>query len=383
MGSACYAVRVSRWMLALTLLLLPACESGAGQPDGALGAEQGTDGATSHPDHGTPVDGGGDGGGPDGGSTDGGGTDGSSTLDMGNPVGVPCSVQGVAGTCQLVSTCALMSTAGFCPGPADVRCCHPAIDAGVGTDQGTGSDQGTGGTCDPDDMPTPNAGLSEAPGVGGCPAGMLPVGTTFCVDAYEAFVRIDRGGSALPEDWSPFHHPPTLTGGQTLIAYSVAGAIPQGQISGIQAANACAGAGKRLCSNTEWLSACRGPDTNVYPYGDTRQPGVCNDARATHPAVEYFGTGASWIWSMLDHPCIAQIPNSLDATGANAGCVTDHGAFDMMGNLHEWTSDAAGTFRGGFFADTSINGNGCLYATTAHNTAHSDYSTGFRCCADL
>ena len=43
----------------------------------AAQAEQGTDGATSHPDHGTPVDGGGDGGGPDGGSTDGGGTDGS------------------------------------------------------------------------------------------------------------------------------------------------------------------------------------------------------------------------------------------------------------------------------------------------------------------
>lgn len=366
---------MTRWLLASLLLLLPACESAEGALD--LGAEQGTDGATPRPDHGTLTDGGGDGG-SDGGEThDTGVADGGDTLDMGDPIGVSCSVQGVAGTCQLVSECALMSTPGFCPGPADVRCCHAAIDAGMGTDQGTG------GTCDPDDLPTPNAGLEEAPGVGGCPAGMRPVGTGFCVDTYEAFVRIDRGGSALPEDWSPFHHPPALSGGQTLIAYSVAGAIPQGQISGIQAANACAGAGKRLCTNTEWLSACRGPDTNVYPYGDTRQPGVCNDARATHPAVEYFGTSASWIWSMLDHPCIAQIPNSLDPTGANAGCLSDHGAFDMMGNLHEWTSDPAGTFRGGFFADTTVNGNGCLYATTAHNTAHSDYSTGFRCCADL
>jgi hypothetical protein len=329
------------------------------------------DGATRPLDHGTSADGGADGGPYDGGPYDGG------ALDLGSPIGVSCAVQGVPGTCQLVSTCTLTSTAGFCPGPSDVRCCHPAIDAG------TGGDAGTGAVCDPDHLPTPNAGLEEAPGVGGCPAGMRPVGATFCVDTYEAFVRIDRGGGALPEDWSPFHHPPALTGGQTLVAYSVAGAIPQGQISGIQAANACAGAGKRLCTNAEWLSACRGPDTHVYPYGDTRQPGVCNDARATHPAVEYFGTGASWIWSMLDNPCIAQLPNSLDPTGANAGCVTDHGAFDMMGNLHEWTSDPAGTFRGGFFADTSMNGNGCLYATTAHNTAHSDYSTGFRCCADL
>ena len=37
---------------------------------------------------------------------------------------------------------------------------------------------------------------------------------------------------------------------------------------------------------------------------------------------------------------------------------------------------------GGFYVDTQINGNGCLYATTAHDTGHWDYSTGFRCCAD-
>jgi hypothetical protein len=53
----------------------------------------------------------------------------------------------------------------------------------------------------------------------------------------------------------------------------------------------------------------------------------------------------------------------------------------MMGNLHEWTADPAGTFRGGFYVDTVRNGNGCLYATTAHNTSYRDYSTGFRCCA--
>jgi hypothetical protein len=53
-----------------------------------------------------------------------------------------------------------------------------------------------------------------------------------------------------------------------------------------------------------------------------------------------------------------------------------------MGNLHEWTSDPEGTFRGGFYVDTVINGPGCLYRTTAHDRAHWDYSTGFRCCAD-
>ena len=37
----------------------------------------------------------------------------------------------------------------------------------------------------------------------------------------------------------------------------------------------------------------------------------------------------------------------------------------------------------GYYVDTVINGNGCLYATTAHATSYWDYSTGFRCCAAL
>ena len=101
-----------------------------------------------------------------------------------------------------------------------------------------------------------------------------------------------------------------------------------------------------------------------------------------HPAVEYFGTADPWIYAELDNACISQIPASLAITGQFIGCVSEDGAFDMMGNLHEWTADPAGTFRGGYFVDTKINGEGCLYATTAHNTLHWDYSTGFRCCAD-
>ena len=28
----------------------------------------------------------------------------------------------------------------------------------------------------------------------------------------------------------------------------------------------------------------------------------------------------------------------------------------MVGNLHEWTADSEGTFRGGYYMDTTING---------------------------
>ncbi|MGZ3420460.1 MAG: SUMF1/EgtB/PvdO family nonheme iron enzyme [Polyangiales bacterium] len=233
----------------------------------------------------------------------------------------------------------------------------------------------------------PNEGLVEAPGDPGCPKGMLKVASSpaFCVDRYEGSI-VNADGTS----WSPYYPPPAASGA-TYRAVSLKGAVPQGYISGEKAQKACTNAGKRLCTNTEWLRACRGPTSNIYPYGNTREPGVCNDARSVHPAVQCFDSTASWVFSHLDYPGINQQPETVDKTGANTGCVTSEGAYDMMGNLHEWIYDdpskytdpvKAIDFRGGFYADTKLNGEGCLYQTTAHNFVHWDYSTGFRCCAD-
>jgi formylglycine-generating enzyme required for sulfatase activity len=200
---------------------------------------------------------------------------------------------------------------------------------------------------------------------------MLPV-EDFCVDRYEAaLVRLSDG-----TPWSPYFNP----GSVPVRAVSVKGAVPQGYIDQERAEEACLASGKRLCTDDEWLRACRGASDRVYPYGDVLVVGRCNDQRATHPAVEYFGTTDSWIYSEIDHECLNQLTDSLAPTGAHPECVSDDGAFDMMGNLHEWTANPAGTFRGGFYVDTVKNGAGCLYATTAHDVSHWDYSTGFRCC---
>ncbi len=274
----------------------------------------------------------------------------------------PCSVDGAPGLCMDVADCAapFVTTAGLCPGDANVQCC---------TDPAT--------ACDPEAMPTPNEGLVEESWDATCPDGMVRSGSV-CIDRYEAsLVELDAGGAVLGS-WSPFFNPGTTR----VRAVSLRGAVPQGYISQTQAAAACAEAGKRMCTDAEWLRACQGAGETTYPYGDGLMPGVCNDARENHPAIEYFGTADAWIWSELGHPCISQIPASLAITGLHDGCASEDGALDMMGNLHEWTADPAGTFRGGFYADTMINGPGCLYATTAHDVSHWDYSTGFRCCAD-
>jgi hypothetical protein len=262
-----------------------------------------------------------------------------------------CTASNIPGSCIDVSLCTetRSPTPGLCAGASSIQCCTPRYAI----------------ACDPDQAPQPNACLAEDAGDPGCPAGMAKI-DTFCVDRFEASL----------EGTSPYHHP---TGNPR--AVSLRGAVPQAYISQTQAAAACAAAGKRLCTDAEWLRACQGPSTTTYPYGNTREPGVCNDARSQHPAVELYGTNDSWIFSHLDSPCLNQEADGLALTGAHAGCVTAEGAFDMMGNLHEWTADPAGTFRGGYDVDTVINGNGCLYATTAHDVSYWDYSTGFRCCA--
>jgi formylglycine-generating enzyme required for sulfatase activity len=263
---------------------------------------------------------------------------------------------GVPGTCLDVSECidTRQPTAGLCPGAANIQCCTPRYAV----------------ACDPNARPRPNENLVDAPGTGGCPAGMARV-STFCIDQYEAFLEEVDGGT-----WCPFVNP----GSRRMRARSAAGAVPQGFINQTQAAAACAESGKRLCTDTEWLRACRGPTSTTYPYGNARLTGVCNDRRSVHPAIELYGTSAGWIFSHIDSPCLNQLDGGLARSGAFTGCSSAENVFDLMGNLHEWTADPAGTFRGGFYVDTVINGNGCLYVTTAHAVSHWDYSTGFRCC---
>jgi hypothetical protein len=232
--------------------------------------------------------------------------------------------------------------------------------------------------CNPHMLVRANAGkaLREPPGIGGCPAGMAPiVGRPACIDRWEAHVvEVLEDGSG--HSWSPFFNP----AGLKVRAKSAPGAVPQGYISQNQAAQACTEAGKRLCADDEWVAACRGSKNSQYPYGKDEKLGTCNDRRDQHPAVEYLESTDAF--AKLEHPCINQVPNSVLLTGAKTECTTPEGVFDMVGNLHEWTADRNGTFRGGYYVETKLNGRGCDYVTTRHNTAYWDYSIGFRCCSD-
>jgi formylglycine-generating enzyme required for sulfatase activity len=208
---------------------------------------------------------------------------------------------------------------------------------------------------------------------------MVLIHTTppYCIDQFESSLVLLQDHSP----WSPYFSPGTMD----VRAVSLPGAIPQGYINGTQAAEACAVAGKRLCTDAEWLRACRGPVGYTYPYGETHTTDACNENRAMHPVVEYFGASDPSVFTLtnLNHQCLNQLHDSLDPTGTNQGCVAVEGVYDMMGNLQEWTADPQGTLRGGYYVDAMIQGNGCLYRTTAHSAGYSDYSTGFRCCTNV
>ncbi len=81
----------------------------------------------------------------------------------------------------------------------------------------------------------------------------------------------------------------------------------------------------------------------------------------------------------MNDPRLNQQEGTVAKTGEYQGCKGEFGIFDMVGNLHEWVKSPRATFRGGYYLDTHLNGDGCAYRTTAHEAAYHDYSTGFRC----
>jgi len=130
--------------------------------------------------------------------------------------------------------------------------------------------------------------------------------------------------------------------------YPGAGAMPSTGVDLGGARAACAGRGKRLCTRSEWRRACGG----TYPYGGTYEAGRCATAS---------DDGA---------------PGAVAAAGSKKGCRSPSGAYDMVGNVAEWTSDGA------------VNG-GSAFKNAADGTCNSASKrvggasyVGFRCCAD-
>jgi hypothetical protein len=169
-----------------------------------------------------------------------------------------------------------------------------------------------------------------------CPPDAVRSGPT-CIDTYEASVweippgnaatiaKIKNGTVTLAEltaagvqrgaasDDYGAGCPDSGNGCKTLYAVSIAGVTPSRFLTWFQAAAAARNAGKRLPTNAEWQAAALGtPDPGVSAAGSQD----CNTANGGGAGVD------------------AVVP-----TGSRSNCVSDVGAFDMVGNLWEWVAD--------------------------------------------
>ncbi len=168
----------------------------------------------------------------------------------------------------------------------------------------------------------------------------------------------------------------------------------------------CGARGKRLCFDDEWTLSCAGPLETKYPYGDTHIPGSCNDdelwkvydqtklngwpIKVSSPAVESTAellaaakavspTGAA----AADH---VEWLYQAEPSGQNASCVGESGAYDLQGNVEEWTrrrdggsgADFHGNLKGRYWAEART----CQGNVTTHGDGFRFYEIGFRCCRD-
>lgn len=248
-------------------------------------------------------------------------------------------------------------------------------------------------------------------GSGRCPAEMVDVQGAFCIDRYEASLVDAVSGQRL----SPYYHP---TRGQALKSFefwqneskqvgpgwarrmplpdlpawqrerepqpkavSEAGQVPSGYLSGELAQAVCERAGKRLCNEGEWVTACKGQAQQKFPYGPEYRHGVCNVLRDSHPAALLHSDASE---GHLD-PRLNQVKEGaaslLQITGNSPECASRWGSdaiYDMVGNLDEWVDDPSGKFLGGFYSRGTKDG--CEASVSAHPRSYFDYSLGVRCC---
>jgi hypothetical protein len=184
-------------------------------------------------------------------------------------------------------------------------------------------------------------GLLVEPAAAACSADSVQSGTV-CMDKYEAsvwnlapvsnaktkaklVVSIQSGTVTLatlqsagavqvglaPGDLAAVGCPDTGNGCVDVYAVSIPGVTPAGYISWFQAAAAARNSLKRLPTNQEWQAAALGtPDTGGADNGST----TCDTDN-----LNFSGT--------------------LSVTGSRSACVSDVGAFDMVGNTWEWMAD--------------------------------------------
>ncbi|MFK7986869.1 MAG: MopE-related protein [Sandaracinaceae bacterium] len=168
----------------------------------------------------------------------------------------------------------------------------------------------------------------------------------------------------------------TMTGAATGRSCSVEDRLPWTNVTRVQAAAACEAAGARLCTEVEWQEACESSSNSCdYSYSSSA---TCSNYSATTCNGDDLDTNGS-------------VPGDQDdvlPTGSLPMCYANWSgsrrAFDMSGNVEEWTAPRApgvNAMRGGSANDTP-GGTQCGFNFVVAGDAIALPTVGFRCCRD-
>jgi hypothetical protein len=162
-----------------------------------------------------------------------------------------------------------------------------------------------------------------------------------------------------------------------------------------QAQHLCAAEGKRVCTETEWTTACEGPEHKPYPYGFTRDPKICNgDRDYIEPRVIAHDPRGNPIYAFaskdesIGKTELERLWQGVES-GSQPRCVSDYGVWDMPGNADELA--ASETAEPASKYDNVTSGGPWLYGVRnqcrpkiyTHNEGFAYYYLSTRCCAEV
>jgi hypothetical protein len=172
------------------------------------------------------------------------------------------------------------------------------------------------------------------------------------------------------------------------------GELPRVMFKFPEAERLCAAEGKRVCTETEWTTACEGPQYKPYPYGYTRDPKTCNgDRDYVEPKVIDHDKKGVPIYAFasrdesVSKPELERLWQGV-ASGSQPKCVSDYGVWDMPGNADELAASETPEPTSKF--DNVTTGGPWLYGVRnqcrpkiyTHNEGFAYYYLSTRCCAE-